>query len=99
MIPAPESIPSPWGLEIIGSDFIFWEGGGGKRQSTFSKSPPIGRWIGLAGANAAILKRLIAVNTFVSPWGLEILGSDLCFFVFAVFCWGRARQGSPFKGK
>ncbi len=29
----------------------------------------------------ANFERLIAVNTFVSPWGLEILGSDLCFFV------------------
>ena len=29
-----------------------------------------------------ILKKLIAVNTFVPPWGLRIIGSD--FFV----CWG-----------
>ena len=35
-----------------------------------------------AGAVAPILKRLIAVNTFVSHWGLRISGSDLCF------CWG-----------
>ncbi len=30
-----------------------------------------------AGAVAPILKRLIAVNTFVPPWGLRIIGSDL----------------------
>ena len=35
-----------------------------------------------AGAVAPILKRLIAVNTFVPPWGLRIIGSDF------VFCWG-----------
>ena len=28
-----------------------------------------------AGAVAPILKRLIAVNTFVPPWGLRIIGS------------------------
>ena len=33
-----------------------------------------------AGAVAPILKRLIAVNTFVPPWGLRIIGSDFCFF-------------------
>ncbi len=30
-----------------------------------------------AGALAPILKRLIAVNTFVSPWGLKILGWEI----------------------
>ena len=30
-----------------------------------------------AGAVAPILKRLIAVNTFVSPWGLKILGWEI----------------------
>ena len=29
------------------------------------------------GAVAPILKRLIAVNTFVSPWGLKILGWEI----------------------
>ncbi len=31
-----------------------------------------------AGAVPPILKRLIAVNTFVSPWGLKILGWEIC---------------------
>ena len=35
-----------------------------------------------AGAVAPILKRLIAVNTFVSPGGLKILGWDFCLFVW-----------------
>ncbi len=34
-----------------------------------------------AGAVAPILKRLIAVNTCVSPWGLRIIGSDLLFLL------------------
>ena len=30
-----------------------------------------------AGAAAPILKRLLAVNTFASPWGLKILGWEI----------------------
>ncbi len=41
-----------------------------------------------AGAIPPILKRLIAVNTFVSPWGLRIIGSD-----FFSFCWIRVGVG------
>ncbi len=38
-----------------------------------------------AGAVGPTLKRLIAVNTCVPPWGLRIIGSD--FFVAGVG-WG-----------
>ena len=45
------------------------------------------------GAEAPILKRLIAVNTFVSPWGLEILGSDFSFGVGWGLGWGGWGKG------
>ena len=38
------------------------------------------------GAEAPILKRLIAVNTFVSPWGLEILGADT---IYTIHCFSK----------
>ena len=49
-----------------------------------------------AGAVAPILKRLIAVNTFVSPWGPKILGSDLSFGVGWGLGWGGGKGQSTF---
>ncbi len=50
-----------------------------------------------AVAVAPILKRLIAVNTFVSPWGLRIIGSD---FFFVLLGWGGGGKGNqPFQNR
>ena len=79
---AVNTFEPPWGMRSIGSDFCLfllgWVGGGvdgvGVKAINLFK---IGARRGLdvtAGAVAPILKRLIAVNTFVPPWGLKILG-------------------------
>ncbi len=59
------------------------EVGGGKGNQPFQNRRPLGLdWT--AGADAPILNRLIAVNTFVSPWGPKIIGSDVFFVVGGV---------------
>ncbi len=66
---------STWGVWGGGA------GGGGNGNRPFqNRRPFVHDWT--AGADAPIWKRLIAVSTFVSPWGLKILGSD--FFLGGV---------------
>ena len=77
---------SPWGPKIIGSDvrfvFVCLLGWWGKSNQPFQNRRPLGLdWT--AGADAPILKRLIAVNTFVSPWGLRSL-AQICFCCFVL---------------
>ncbi len=52
-----------------------------------------------AGAVAPILKRLIAVNTFVSPWGLRIIGSDLFLLLGWGGGWGGGKGNQPFQNR
>ncbi len=91
---------SSGGLRIIGSDlFVAGWGWGVKAISLFK----IGARRGLdvtAGTIAPILKRLIAVNTFVPPWGLRIIGSFFCLLLgWGGGGWGGGKGNQPFQNR